>query len=105
MAADSGLSAERADVSGVLCDFHLLDLLTEGSTVSVGREQSAPVLLSYRSSRSLLPIADLVRRWAVFRKGVAHINRLCPNGPRGIPPSRKVASEYIVVEGFCSWVS
>lgn len=47
MASNSGLAAERADVSCVLCDFHLLDLLTEGSTVSVGREESAQVLLSY----------------------------------------------------------
>lgn len=46
VASNSGLSAERAEVSCVLCDFHLLDLLTEGSTVSVGSEQSAPVLLS-----------------------------------------------------------
>jgi hypothetical protein len=32
---DSGLSAECADVLGVLCDFHLLDLLSEGGTVSI----------------------------------------------------------------------
>jgi hypothetical protein len=31
---DGGLSAEGADVSGVLGDFHLLDLLSEGGTVS-----------------------------------------------------------------------
>jgi hypothetical protein len=31
---DGGLSAEGADISGVLGDFHLLDLLTEGRTVS-----------------------------------------------------------------------
>lgn len=30
-----GLSAESADIFGVLGDFHLLDLLTQGSTVSV----------------------------------------------------------------------
>lgn len=46
VASNSGLSAERTDVLGVLCDFHLLDLLTEGSTVSVRSEQSAPALLS-----------------------------------------------------------
>lgn len=32
---DSGLSAEGADVSGVLGDFHLLDLLSERGTVSI----------------------------------------------------------------------
>jgi hypothetical protein len=32
---DGGLAAESADVSGVLGDFHLLHLLTEGSTISV----------------------------------------------------------------------
>lgn len=32
---NGGLSAEGADVSGVLGDFHLLDLLSEGGTVSV----------------------------------------------------------------------
>jgi hypothetical protein len=32
---DGGLAAEGADVSGVLGDFHLLHLLSEGGTVSV----------------------------------------------------------------------
>jgi hypothetical protein len=32
---DGGLSAERADVLGVLGYLHLLDLLSEGGTVSV----------------------------------------------------------------------
>ena len=31
---DSVLAAERADVSGVLADFHLLDLLSEGGTIT-----------------------------------------------------------------------
>ena len=31
---DGGLSAESAGVSGVLGDFHLLHLLTQGSTVT-----------------------------------------------------------------------
>ena len=34
-ALDVDLSAESAGVLGVLADFHLLDLLTEGSTVSI----------------------------------------------------------------------
>jgi hypothetical protein len=38
---DCGLSAECADVSGVLGDFHLLDLLSEGGTVSTQRERLA----------------------------------------------------------------
>lgn len=38
MALDSGLSAECADVLGVLGDFHLLYLFSERCTVSVIRE-------------------------------------------------------------------
>ena len=34
-----GLSAECADIFGVLSDFHLLDLLSEGSTVSARKIQ------------------------------------------------------------------
>lgn len=41
MSLHGGLSAECADVFGVLSDFHLLDLLSEGGTVSVGELQSA----------------------------------------------------------------
>jgi hypothetical protein len=35
---DGRLSAEGADVFGVLCDLHLLDLFSKGGTVSVDRE-------------------------------------------------------------------
>lgn len=35
LALDGVLSAEGADVAGVLGDFHLLHLLTQGGTVSV----------------------------------------------------------------------
>ena len=35
LALDGFLSAEGADIAGVLLDFHLLHLLTQGSTVSV----------------------------------------------------------------------
>ena len=35
LALDGFLSAEGADVAGVLLDFHLLHLLTQGGTVSV----------------------------------------------------------------------
>lgn len=34
MTLDSGLSTECADIFGVLRNFHLLDLLTEGGTIS-----------------------------------------------------------------------
>lgn len=33
--SDSGLSAEGAGVLGVLCDFHLLHLLSQGGTVTI----------------------------------------------------------------------
>lgn len=40
LALDGVLSAEGADVTGVLGDFHLLHLLTQGGTVSVGSRWS-----------------------------------------------------------------
>ena len=35
LSSDGGLSAESAGVLGVLGDFHLLDLLSQGSTVTI----------------------------------------------------------------------
>lgn len=48
-ALDGVLAAKRADVSGVLCDFHLLHLLSERCTVSVQSCQSyrLPIHLSF----------------------------------------------------------
>lgn len=43
MTADSDLSAESAGVLGVLGDFHLLHLLTERGTITVGRMVSMAV--------------------------------------------------------------
>lgn len=48
LALDGVLSAESADVAGVLGDFHLLHLLTQGGTVSVGK-----LLESVSSCRSI----------------------------------------------------
>ena len=45
MSLDGGLSAECADVFGVLSDFHLLDLLSEGGTVSGLRKIVSALLL------------------------------------------------------------
>jgi hypothetical protein len=42
-ALDSVLAAECANVSGVLCDFHLLHLLSERGTVSVQLCQSSGI--------------------------------------------------------------
>lgn len=101
VASNSGLSAERADVSCVLCDFHLLDLLTEGSTVSVGRERvsASSSLISF-----LLPIANCVPKLSGIPNGVLlGLFRSCPNGPRGIPLCRKVEkgrNRVYVVEGI-----
>ena len=36
MSLYSGFAAEGAGISGVLCDFHLFDLLSKRSTISVG---------------------------------------------------------------------
>lgn len=55
-ALDVDLSAEGAGVLGVLGDFHLLDLLTEGSTVSV---RGGFGLACYRApGRELLSACD-----------------------------------------------
>lgn len=40
MTADGNLAAESAGVLGVLGDFHLLHLLTQGGTVTMGEEAS-----------------------------------------------------------------
>ncbi len=45
MSLDGRLSAERADVFCVLCDFHLLDLLSQRGTVSVNREIKLSAML------------------------------------------------------------
>ena len=64
LALDGVLSAECADVAGVLGDFHLLHLLTQGGTVSVG------ILLeswsAYRSIRygSCVSIEEITVVWA-----------------------------------------
>jgi hypothetical protein len=50
---DCGLSAESADVSGVLGDFHLLDLLSEGGTISARIER-----LAGRSEMEESPFAE-----------------------------------------------
>jgi len=61
VASNGGLAAECAYVSGVLCDFHLLDLLTEGSTVSVREEQSAPF------QARVCSVPQLRRCWSIWR--------------------------------------
>ena len=43
MALDGGLAAEGAGVAGVLRDFHLLHLLSEGSTISKERIDQSPL--------------------------------------------------------------
>ena len=45
MSLDRGLSAECAYISGMLCDFHLLDLLSEGGTVSAHQEDKSSALI------------------------------------------------------------
>jgi hypothetical protein len=54
---DGCLSAEGADVFGVLSDFHLLDLLSQRRTVSVNRENQ----LSAMCSNSILQQMCIVR--------------------------------------------
>lgn len=72
MSLDGGLSAECADVFGVLGDFHLLDLLSEGSTVSVGRRKSQSALclhVSFPWMRAAMKW--MARRLANFRIGAS----------------------------------
>jgi hypothetical protein len=47
LALDGVLSAEGADVAGVLGDFHLLHLLTQGGTVSVMNKPCQPTILAF----------------------------------------------------------
>jgi hypothetical protein len=82
VASDGGLAAERAHVSGVLCDFHLLDLLTEGSTVSVREEQSVNAIPTTIPSSSVLcaPIAPMLinmARVVQFEVRRPHPHALC----------------------------
>ena len=70
MSLDGGLSAECADVFGMLSDFHLLDLLSEGGTVSEWREKncqrSASILIpSPRQSNARRGGIDICRRGEV----------------------------------------
>ena len=57
---DGGLAAEGADVSGVLGGFHLLDLLSEGGTVSVRIERLALRCRNgrYRVGQFILCVAE-----------------------------------------------
>lgn len=48
LALDGVLSAEGADVAGVLLDFHLLHLLTQGGTVSIIEHIGLTITLSRR---------------------------------------------------------
>jgi len=48
LALDGVLSAEGADVAGVLLDFHLLHLLTQGGTVSIIEHIELTITLSRR---------------------------------------------------------
>ena len=50
LALDGVLSAESADVAGVLGDFHLLHLLTQGGTVSVGKLLESVVVVEEYSA-------------------------------------------------------
>lgn len=54
-ALDVDLSAEGAGVLGVLSDFHLLDLLTQGSTVSVKQGHGLVCCWASRKCRSRAP--------------------------------------------------
>jgi hypothetical protein len=56
---DGCLSAEGADVFGVLGDLHLLHLFAKGGTVSVIQEERVSILLLFPASNPLL-IAPLI---------------------------------------------
>ena len=58
MTADSDLSAESAGVLGVLGDFHLLHLLTERGTITVGLPVSMAVL---RDTIDTIPAGAVTR--------------------------------------------
>jgi len=61
LALDGVLSAEGADVAGVLGDFHLLHLLTQGGTVSVGSWSIFDSFWSGASRSSFMVVRGRVR--------------------------------------------
>lgn len=65
LAANSDLAAESAGVLGVLADFHLLDLLTQRSTVAAGRKL---VSVDRRSLSSMLDSIQGSRNVSLNRK-------------------------------------
>lgn len=65
MTLDGGLSAECADVCCVLRDFHLLHLLTEGSTISGREEQLAFRSLLFNISKESVYRPDFVLQYKV----------------------------------------
>lgn len=72
LALDGDLSAEGASVLGVLGDFHLLNLLSQGSTVTSNRYVSFRGPLSL-SSRGQIDSARLSR-------AALGLSYLCPTG-------------------------
>lgn len=65
LAADGDLAAESAGVLGVLADFHLLDLLTQRSTVAVGK---GLVSVDCKSLSSMFDSLQGIRRVSSNRK-------------------------------------
>ena len=65
MSLDSCLSAEGADVFGVLGDFHLLDLLSQRCTVSVYQK----IKLSAIRSDSIFKLVRIPRTLITPRRG------------------------------------
>jgi hypothetical protein len=59
MSLDGRLSAECADVLGVLGDFHLLDLLSEGCTISENSIVSALIPCWRQMPMEMPPVAGL----------------------------------------------
>ena len=88
------LAAERADVSGVLGDFHLLDLLPERCTISGGKDSASTLLDNAISPTAAIASPSGRRR---SREAAAHLVPYLPVTPTSItlsvPPTRGIRVE------------
>jgi hypothetical protein len=88
---DGRLSAEGADVFGVLGDFHLLDLLSEGGTVSVIQRNK----LSALRSNSIFKLMRVVRTLMALQ-GEEFVNCRLEHVPVETRVRWKGANTYLV---------
>lgn len=75
LALDGVLSAEGADVAGVLLDFHLLHLLTQGGTVSIIEHIGLTITFSRRKFLSIVSSGENFSNREIQDSGIFHRHR------------------------------